>query len=67
MCEQMTLAEAAKLIGKNVQVLRSAAQADKLNFATAFKNKGSSTWTYWVDAARLKRILKSDGEMSLYK
>lgn len=62
----MNIEEAAKLINRDVKSLRFAARAGKLNFATAFQKEEDGEWVYWIDSKRLKRILESDGEMSLY-
>ncbi|WP_243344589.1 hypothetical protein [Anaerococcus sp. AGMB09787] len=62
----MNVETAAKLIGRDAQSLRYAARYGRIDFITAFKREGSSQWTYWVDEARLKRILESDGAMKLF-
>ena len=64
--KQMNLDDAAKLIHRPVNSLRYAARAGKLNFATAFQKDECGEWIYWVDSKRLKKILESDGEMSLF-
>lgn len=53
----MTVQEAAKKLGMNVQTLRLALQQERFTFGTAVKTS-PNRWTYYINETRLENYME---------